>query len=46
MDLSGSSEVSQTDVATSVSEAPRKAKAAKPDRDTDSKSEKPLVYPV
>jgi ribonucleoside-diphosphate reductase alpha chain len=46
MDLSGSSEVSQTDVATTVTEAPKKAKAAKPDRDTDSKSVKPLVYPV
>jgi ribonucleoside-diphosphate reductase alpha chain len=54
MDLSGSSEVSQTDVNVSVSEAPGKAKpapskvagAAKPARDTDSKSVKPIVYPV
>jgi ribonucleoside-diphosphate reductase alpha chain len=46
MDLSGSSEVSQADVATNVSEAPRKAKAAKPARDTDSKEVKPIVYPV
>ena len=46
MDLSGSSEVSQTDVSVSVSEAPKKARAAKPDRDTDSKSVNPIVYPV
>ena len=46
MDLSGSSEVSTADVATSVSEAPRKAKAAKPARDTDSREVKPIVYPV
>src|ERR1044072_3707620 len=46
MDLSGSSEVSQTDVDVSVTEAPKKAKAAKPARDTDSKSVTQIVYPV
>ena len=50
MDLSGSSEVSTADVATSVSEAPKKAKAAPKAgasaRDIDSKSVKPIVYPV
>src|ERR1044072_7348395 len=46
MDLSGSSEVSQTDVDVSVTEAPKKANAPKPARDTDSRSVKPIVYPV
>ncbi len=46
MDLSGSSEVSPADVSVSVSDAPKRAKAAKPARDTDSRSVKPLVYPV
>ena len=50
MDLSGSSEVSQADVSVSVTEAPRKAKAAPKAtgsaRDSDSKSVKPIVYPV
>src|ERR1043165_9487180 len=45
MDLSGSSEVSTADVSVSVTDAPKKAKA-KAARDTDSKSVKPLVYPV
>ncbi len=58
MDLSGSSEVSQADVTTSVSEAPGKpaqskaegakaaSKGAAAARHADSKSVKPLVYPV
>ena len=46
MDLSGSSEVSQADVSVSVTDTPKKAKAARPARDTDSKSVNPLVYPV
>src|SRR6218665_2056421 len=46
MDLSGSSEVSQADVATSVTETPKKAKAGKAAADMDSKSVKPIVYPV
>ena len=49
MDLSGSSEVSQADVSVSVTDAPKKARAASKNagsRDTDSKSVKPIVYPV
>jgi len=46
MDLSGSSEVSQADVSVSVSDAPKKAKAAKAAASIDSKSVKPIVYPV
>jgi len=45
MDLSGSSEVSSGDVATSATEAPRKAKTAKA-APADSKAVKPIVYPV
>ena len=52
MDLSGSSEVSPADVATTTTETPRKAKAkseAKSDRPrapSDSKTVNPIVYPV
>ena len=50
MDLSGSSEVSPADVSVSVTDAPRKAKPAPKGaasaRDTDSRSVKPIVYPV
>jgi ribonucleoside-diphosphate reductase alpha chain len=45
MDLSGSSEVSPADVTTSVTDAPKKAKASKAPA-IDSKAVKPLIYPV
>jgi ribonucleoside-diphosphate reductase alpha chain len=48
MDLSGSSEVSPADVATTTTEAPRKAKAKsdKTRAPSDSKTVNPIVYPV
>src|SRR5689334_15939199 len=46
MDLSGSSEVSPADVSVSVTETPKKAKAARMTASTDSKAVKPIVYPV
>ena len=46
MDLSGSSEVSTADVSVSLTETPKKAKAARMTADSDSKAVKPLVYPV
>ena len=48
MDLSGSSEVSQTDVATSISETPKKpkGKAGHAADSMNSRSVKALVYPV
>jgi ribonucleoside-diphosphate reductase alpha chain len=45
MDLSGSSEVSPADVATTMTETPGKAKSAK-SAAPDSKSVTPIVYPV
>lgn len=45
MDLSGSSEVSATDVTTSVTEAPKKTKTGK-GAAAGSKPAKPLIYPL
>jgi ribonucleoside-diphosphate reductase alpha chain len=47
MDLSGSNEVSPADVATTMTETPKKAKQPRPAAgDADSKSVTPIVYPV
>ena len=45
MDLSGSSEVSATDVTTSVTEAPKKTKTGK-GAAAAAKPAKPLIYPL
>ena len=45
MDLSGSSEVSATDVTTSVTEAPKKTKAGKAGA-AGAKPAKPIIYPL